>query len=314
MQSEIDFDATRIGETFGPIELLPDEKTVREFCDERGDHNPIYLDSSPFGGPVVPPAFRASLQGQRTLATKYDMHATVPTKSRHDYLNPARVGKRLITTGKLTGKYLKRGLEYIIIDSFTVDEDGVEIRRSREHILLGLKNRHGNITKGSEESVGSYQFDEIAEPGERSKVGHPDDSLVGGEIPPLTKEAYQSSLHTQDFLEDSIHDDDYAKSRGYAGPLVSAYVLNEYLSEMLVNFFGPGWLQGGSISLVFVKPGVQEGNIITCRGIIAKVVKRDADIRLNLDIWIETGAGVKVVMGSASGVAESEATIVQRLK
>ena len=313
MRPEIDFDAIRIGETFGPVDLLPDEKTVREFCDERGDHNPIYRDSSPFGGPVVPPAFQASLRGQRTLATIYDMHATVPTQSRHDYLNPARIGRHLITTGKLTGKYLKRGLEYIIIDSCTVDEDGVEIRRRREHILLGLKKIHGDLTEGSQESIGGYRFTEMAEPGESSRVGHPDDSLVGSEIPPLTKEAYQSSLHTQDFLDDSIHDDDYAKSRGYTGPLVSAYVLNEYLSEMLVNFFGPGWLQGGSISLVFVKPGVQEGDIITCRGIIADVAKGDADMRLNLDIWIEKGTGVKVVMGNASGAAESDSAIVQKL-
>jgi acyl dehydratase len=258
MPTEIIFDEIKIGETFGPVELLADEKMVREYCDERGDHNPIYLENSPFGGRVVPPALKASLMGQRTLATKYDMHATVPTKSEHEYLHPARVGKRLITTGKVTGKYIKRGLEYLIVESLTVDEDGIEIRRSKEHILLGLKRRHGNLTQGSEDSVGGSLFSRTAGPEAGRTVVSLNDFPVGSEIPSLTKVAYQSTLHTQVFLADSIHDAEYAKSHDYAGPLVSGYVLNEYMSEALVNFFGPGWLQGGMISLTFIRPGVQK--------------------------------------------------------
>jgi acyl dehydratase len=304
MPAEIDFDEIKIGETFGPVELLVDEKTVKEFCDERGDHNPIYLSDSPFGGPVVPPAFRASLMGQRTLATKYDMHATVPTKSEHEYLNPARIGKRLITTGKLTGKYIKRGLEYVIIESLTVNEDGIEIRRSREHILLGLKKKHSNLTEGSEESVDGYLSDSTKE--QKVRKGETAVSIkdfpMGSEIPSLTKVAYQSTLHTQTFLADSIHDTEYARRHGYTGALVSGYVLNEYMSEMLVNFFGTDWLRGGRISLVFIKPGVQEGDGVTCHGTVMESIIEHSGVRLNLDIWMEKGKGIKVVTGKASGI------------
>ncbi len=286
------------------MELLADEKTVREYCDERGDHNPIYLENSPFGGRVVPPALRASLMGQRTLATKYDMHATVPTKSEHEYLHPARVGKRLITTGKVTAKYIKHGLEYLIVESFTVDEDNIEIRRSKEHILLSLKRKHGSLTQGSEDTVGESPFSSIAEPEAERTVVSLNDFPVGSEIPSLTKVAYQSTLHTQVFLADSIHDGEYAKSHGYAGPLVSGYVLNEYMSETLVNFFGPSWLQGGKISLTFIKPGVQEGDKVTCRGTIAETVMEKGAVRLTLDIWIEKSQGIKVATGKASGILE----------
>jgi acyl dehydratase len=301
-RTEIIFDAIKIGEVFGPAEFLADEKTVREYCDERGDHNPIYLENSPFGGRVVPPALRASLMGQRTLATKYDMHATVPTKSEHEYLHPARVGKRLITTGKVTAKYIKHGLEYLVVESLTVDEDNIEIRRSKEHILLSLKKKHDNLTQGSEDTVGESLFNSIAKPGAERTVVSLNDFPVGSEIPSLTKVAYQSTLHTQVFQADSIHDGDYAKSHGYAGPLVSAYVLNEYMSETLVNFFGPSWLKGGRISLTFIKPGVQEGDKVTCRGTIAETVMEKGAVRLTLDIWIEKSQGIKVAMGKASGI------------
>jgi len=305
MPEEMHFDEIRVGDTFGPIEFLPDEKTVREFCEERGDHNPIYRKDSPFGGPVVPPAFRASLQGQRTLATRYDMHATFPTRSEHEYVNPARVGKRLITAGKLTDKYIKRGREYVVVESSTVDEDGLEIRRSREHILLSLDRKHGDLTQDRGGRPSGYAADKIAKQKTGKTVTSHKGFSVGSEIPSLTKVAYQSTLHNQVFLADSIHNADYARSHGYAGPLVSGYVLNEYMSEMLVNFFGPGWLRGGRVSLAFIDGGVQEGDRVTCRGTVVEMIDEESGIRLNLDIWMEKGQGIKAVVGKASGILQA---------
>jgi len=139
MSKHIPFDSVIVGEALGPIEYLVDKDAVEQYCNDWKDYNPIYLQDSPFGGPVIPPAFRAGLDSFRLLATRYDSHATVGIKTEHEFINPARVGKRLITTGKITDKYIKRGLEYVIIEYSTVDEDGVEIRRSIDHIALSVE-------------------------------------------------------------------------------------------------------------------------------------------------------------------------------
>jgi len=125
---------------------------------------------------------------------------------------------------------------------------------------------------------------------------------VGNEIPSITKKSYQRSLDELAFASDSIHDNKYTRSKGYAGALTSSYVLCGYMSEMLVNFFGPQWLQGGSISLTYINGGVQQGDEITCRGVIVERISEETGIRLNLDIWMEKGQGVKVAVGKASGV------------
>jgi len=139
MSKYIPFESIVVGEPLGPLEYLADKGAVEQYCNDWKDYNPVYLEDSPFGGPVVPPAFRAGLDSFRLLATKFDSHATVGVKTEHEFINPAKVGRRLITTGKIADKFIKRGIEYVVIEYLTVDEDGTEIRRSVDHIALSVE-------------------------------------------------------------------------------------------------------------------------------------------------------------------------------
>lgn len=297
---EIPFDDIQIGETYGPVELLMDEELVKQYCEDHDDYNPIYLKDSSFGGPVVPTSYKASLQCQWAMGTKYDLHATIPARSEQEYLNPARVGSTLKTIARLNAKYLKRGLEYVVLESQTVDQDGVRIRHGLEHLLIGLKKRHGQVTEGYDPVRDFVFYKDYSPDGKnitvRGNLG------LGSEIPSLTKIAWQRALHEKTFLSDSIHDDQYTRSHGYAGPLVSGYILNEYMSQMLLDFFGPYWLKGGVISQNFINDGVQEGDRLVGHGRIIGMSEEAAGIRLNLDIWMEKGQGVKILVGKASGL------------
>jgi hypothetical protein len=167
MSKEIPFESIIVGEELGPIEYVISEKAVKNYCDDWKDFNPIYSESSSSGDPptaagkevaletetiapgqripnivaghVCPPAFRAGLDSFRLLGTKYDAHATLGFSTEHEFLNPITVGKRLIVTGKIIEKYVKRGIEYVIIQYSTMDEDGVKIRESVDHIALGVE-------------------------------------------------------------------------------------------------------------------------------------------------------------------------------
>ena len=132
-----------------------------------------------------------------------------------------------------------------------------------------------------------------------------EDAKVGKEIPLVRKKSYQRSLDENVFVADSIHNNDYTRSKGYAGALTSSYVLCGYMSELLVNFFGPSWLKGGKIALTFINGGVQQGDEIICRGVITERVEEESGIWLNLDIWMEKGEGVKVAVGKASGIIKA---------
>jgi len=288
MSRDIPFDDIFLGQELGPVEIPVNEKIVRDYCDEFGDHNAIYLNDAPFGGPLVPPLFHATLHDLRLLGTKWDTHATVPSKTQHELINPARIGNSLSATGEIIDKYIKRGMEYVVVQSVIVDGNGLDIRRCVDHVLLSLE-RTSRADTNSASAISQWTVNQAKSEG-------------GTEIPSVVKTAYQRSLHERNFLPDSSHNEEYARSIGYPGRLVSGYVLCAYMSEMLVNLFGQGWLKGGKFSASFISPGVQEGDVVTCRGIITDEVKEKAGKRVSLSIWMEKGGQPKVVVGKASGV------------
>ena len=141
MSKEIPWETVLVGETLGPVEYVVSQKAVENYCDDWKDPNTMYLNDSPFGDPIGPPAFRAGLDSFSLLATKYDSHATLGFSTEHEFFNPITIGKKLIVTGKLAEKYIKRGVEYVVIEYQTEDEDGVLIRKSVDHIALSPERR-----------------------------------------------------------------------------------------------------------------------------------------------------------------------------
>ena len=287
MSSDIPFDSIAVREPLGPVENSASENAVRRYCDDWDDHDPMYLERSIWGGPVVPPAFQAGLTGFRLLSTRYNSRATIGAKSEHRSIRPARVGARLITAGMITEKYVRRGLEYVVVESTTHDDDGQEIRWSRDHILLSLERRPGGDDTTAAPSA--------ARPEPRPIVP------ARVQIPTIEKRAYQRALDESRFAANSIHNDDYTRQHGYAGALMSAYVLCGYMAELLVKFYGPSWLLGGSLAVNFINGGVQQGNAIRCGGEVVQSVAGPTGVRHDLAIWMEKEGGKRVIAGTASG-------------
>jgi hypothetical protein len=134
----IPFDSIQVGEELGPVDDLVSEDAVRQYCEDWTDDLSWYAASSPFGGPVAPPAYLAGLTAFRLLATKFNARATIGAQTSHRNLAPLPVGERMTTKGAIAGKYVKRGLEYVVITSTSYREDGTAFRESTDHILLSL--------------------------------------------------------------------------------------------------------------------------------------------------------------------------------
>jgi len=135
-----DLDESYEGEELGPIELPTHPEEVQLFADEVEDHNPWYFEKSPFGGPILHSAYTAG-NYMRLLSTKYNLYGTIHSKAEHEYLNPARRGKRLFVRGKIAEKANKRGMDYVVVESVTTDEDGVEIARSKDRLIYRYPKR-----------------------------------------------------------------------------------------------------------------------------------------------------------------------------
>jgi acyl dehydratase len=121
-------------------------------------------------------------------------------------------------------------------------------------------------------------------------------------LPTLAKEISQRRIDAYSVVRPkSIHtDESWARQKGFRAPLAQAMMSTAYVSEMMTRFLGVGFVKGGRMSMVFIKP-VYAGDRLTVHGVI-KERRQDGDATsVVVEVWCENQDGVKTAVGTASG-------------
>lgn len=99
----------------------------------------------------------------------------------------------------------------------------------------------------------------------------------------------------------AVHDDRLARSAGLRG----GFIVNEYhfaqITQMLLEYFGPGWFTHGEIEVKYVAPLLDNDTFIPRARIIGE--EPPGSGRLSLEIWCENQDGQKLAIGKASCLA-----------
>jgi 3-hydroxybutyryl-CoA dehydratase len=119
----------------------------------------------------------------------------------------------------------------------------------------------------------------------------------------LEKEISQGRIDAYSLVRPkSIHTDpDWARQKGFRAPLAQAMMSTAYVSELMTRFLGAGFVRGGTLSMVFIKP-VYAGDRLTVRGVIKDKRREDAGMRVSVDVWCENQHGEKTAVGTATGL------------
>lgn len=127
---------------------------------------------------------------------------------------------------------------------------------------------------------------------------------VGHALPPLTKPIAQRRIDCYSGVRPkSIHTDpDWARAKGFPAPLAQGMMSTGYVSQMMVDFLGEGFVQGGRMSVKFIKP-VIVGDTLTLRGVVRDLIAEGDATRVVVEVWCENQHGVKTMVGEASGLA-----------
>lgn len=126
-------------------------------------------------------------------------------------------------------------------------------------------------------------------------------------LPSLEKEMSQRRIDAYSIVRPkSIHTDpSWARQKGFHAPLAQAMMSTAYVSEMMTRFLGTGFVKGGTMSMVFIKP-VYAGDRLTVHGVI-KEERREGDAtRVVVEVWCENQHGEKTAVGTASGLQRPE--------
>jgi acyl dehydratase len=74
-----------------------------------------------------------------------------------------------------------------------------------------------------------------------------------------------------------------------------------YISEMMTQLLGAGFVKGGSMSVAFIKP-VYVGDRLTVHGVVKDKRPENGATRVVVDVWCENQHGEKTAAGTASGL------------
>ncbi len=120
-----------VAEVFEALEFLVTPDFNRQFLEAVEDLHPRYLHDTEDGPPIVHPAL---LINQSNVTRSPSFHlppgmAAVHAREEIQFLSPARVGKSLRVSWRVTDIYEKRGRPYQVKQATIVDENGTEILR-----------------------------------------------------------------------------------------------------------------------------------------------------------------------------------------
>jgi acyl dehydratase len=131
-----------------------------------------------------------------------------------------------------------------------------------------------------------------------------DKITIGQELPTLVKEIPQRKIDAYSGVRPrSIHSDEaWAQRKGFRAPLAQGMMSTAYVSEMMTNFLGAGFVKGGTISVAFTQP-VYAGDRLTVHGRVKDKRAEDGATRIIVEVWCENQDGEQTAIGTASGLA-----------
>jgi acyl dehydratase len=126
---------------------------------------------------------------------------------------------------------------------------------------------------------------------------------VGEELTPLRKTIVQRQIDCYSGVRpNSIHTDpEWARTKGFRAPLAQAMMSTAYVSQLMVEYLGTGFIKGGRMSVAFTKP-VLAGDTLTVRGRIRAREPEGDRTRVTVEVWCENQDGVMTMVGAASGL------------
>jgi acyl dehydratase len=127
---------------------------------------------------------------------------------------------------------------------------------------------------------------------------------IGHELSPRVKQIAQRQIDAYSGVRPkSIHTDvEWAKKKGFAAPLAQGLMSTAYVSQMMVDLLGEGFVRGGKINVAFIKP-VLAGDTLTMHGVVKSKAAESDKTRVTVEFWCESQRGEKTLVGTASGLA-----------
>jgi acyl dehydratase len=210
-----------------------------------------------------------------------------------ELFSPIPVGGAVTTRSTIIDRYTKRGRDYVVNETDVIDaSDGRLLVRGRTHqSFLPPKDRAGDT---------GYVVDEKTAGRKQARREFP--TATGPRLAPVKKTVDQRRCWMFSGPGRNYHTDrEAAEKFGFPNIVVQGMMSTCFVSQVMQEAFGSGWLTGGKASLKLVNVlWVDES--VHAYGQVREEVPEGPRTRVHCDVWVEKDDGTRVIVGSASAL------------
>ena len=262
-------------------------EVVDFYAEALDDHSPLYRDVAP---PLLHHSECYKFVGEWYLANLFgNLHA----QQDWELFGAIPIGGRVRSRSTIIDRFSKRGRDYVVNETDLCDaESGRLLVRGRTFQSFLPPER------GAGE--GGYVVDEGT--AEMKTPRPPFPTATGPDLAPVKKTVDARRCWMFSGPGKNYHTDlEQAQKLGFPNIVVQGMMTTCFVSQVMQDAFGLGWLEGGKASLKLTNVlWVDES--VTARGKIREEVSEGTRTRVHCDVWAEKDDGTRVILGSASAL------------
>jgi hypothetical protein len=211
-----------------------------------------------------------------------------------ELFHPIDVGTRVTTRAFIRDRYRKRGRDYVVKETWTLDEAGRLMARGITHqsflVTDPAADRGTEVVSKQREKRSDRTFD------------------IGGKggrcLEPVAKRVSDEMCMLFSGPGDNYHTNrEAARALGFPDIVVQGMLPICFVSELLTREFGRGWLAGGKMDVRLVNV-LWAGETVRACAEVTDEIPVAGTTRTFLDVWVEKDDGTKVIVGQAASAAE----------
>jgi len=276
----------RVGHHCGSNEYEASAAGVAFYADALDDHHPMHATHAP---PLILHSECYRFVGEWYLKNLFgNLHA----RQDWEFFAPIPVGSRVRTRSTITARYLKRGRDYVVNETDVIAED--------DGRLLVRGRTHQSFLPPSKGQGDGFVVDAGSSARKTPRPAFP--TATGRELEPSVVKIDRRRCWMFSGPGANYHTDaEEAGKLGFPNIVVQGMMSTCFVSQVMQDHFGMGWLEGGKMSVKLTNV-LWVDETVSAHAKIREEVAEGTRTRVHCDVWVEKDDATRVILGTASAL------------
>lgn len=277
----------RVGHHCGGNRYAITPEVVAFYADALDDHHAAWQE-------VAPPLLHHS-ECYRHLFEWYLKKVFGNLHGRQEWwcFEPIRVGSQVRTRSTIVDRYGHRGRDWVVNETDLCDEaDGRLLVRGRTHQSFLPEQAEGEA---------GFVVDQGTA---RAKSPAPEfPTATGPELAPITRSVDLRRCWMFSGPGRNYHTDrEEARKLGFPNVVVQGMMSTCFVSQVMHDHFGPGWLAGGRMAVKLTNV-LWVDETVTTRARVKQESREGTRTRVHCEVWVDKQDGTRILAGEASALS-----------